>query len=109
MSCLHARRFWGTRWAALPTKITSMRSRDMHENRVTATRRTGIFHEGRLIAGSKRRFWHILLLWHADGLAAGQTVQHADVHIIPRRHADVQDPCGGTRWVVADNAPYWKK
>jgi diadenosine tetraphosphate (Ap4A) HIT family hydrolase len=44
-----------------------------------------------------------------DGLAAGQTVEHAHVHIIPRRNGDVADPRGGIRWVIADNAPYWKK
>jgi diadenosine tetraphosphate (Ap4A) HIT family hydrolase len=44
-----------------------------------------------------------------DGLAAEQTVLHAHVHIIPRRHGDVPDPRGGIRWVIADNAPYWKK
>jgi diadenosine tetraphosphate (Ap4A) HIT family hydrolase len=44
-----------------------------------------------------------------DGLAAGQTVQHAHVHVIPRREGDVPDPRGGIRWVVAENAPYWKK
>lgn len=44
-----------------------------------------------------------------DGLAAGQTVEHAHVHVIPRRTGDVPDPRGGIRWVIADNAPYWKK
>ena len=44
-----------------------------------------------------------------DGLAAGQTVLHAHVHVIPRRHGDVADPRAGIRWVIADNAPYWKK
>jgi diadenosine tetraphosphate (Ap4A) HIT family hydrolase len=44
-----------------------------------------------------------------DGLAAGQTVEHAHVHIIPRRNGDVPDPRGGIRWVIADNAPYWRK
>jgi hypothetical protein len=43
-----------------------------------------------------------------DGLAAGQTVLHAHVHVIPRRKGDVPDPRGGIRWVIADNAPYWK-
>jgi diadenosine tetraphosphate (Ap4A) HIT family hydrolase len=43
-----------------------------------------------------------------DGLAAGQTVPHAHVHIIPRREGDVPDPRGGIRWVIAENAPYWK-
>jgi diadenosine tetraphosphate (Ap4A) HIT family hydrolase len=44
-----------------------------------------------------------------DGLAAGQTVPHAHVHVIPRRWGDVPDPRGGIRWVLADKAPSWKK
>jgi diadenosine tetraphosphate (Ap4A) HIT family hydrolase len=44
-----------------------------------------------------------------DGLAAGQTIAHAHIHIIPRRHGDVTDPRGGIRCVIAQNAPYWKK
>ena len=44
-----------------------------------------------------------------DGLAAGRTVAHAHVHVIPRRKGDVLDPRGGTRWPVAENAPYWNK
>jgi diadenosine tetraphosphate (Ap4A) HIT family hydrolase len=43
-----------------------------------------------------------------DGLAAGQTVPHAHVHVIPRWNGDVPDPRGGVRWVVADKARYWK-
>ena len=34
-----------------------------------------------------------------DGPAAGQTVLHAHVHVVPRRHGDVADPragCGGS-------------
>jgi len=42
-----------------------------------------------------------------DGPAAGQTVMHAHVHVIPRRHGDVADPRGGVRWVVPDKAAYW--
>jgi diadenosine tetraphosphate (Ap4A) HIT family hydrolase len=42
-----------------------------------------------------------------DGLAAGQTVLHAHVHIIPRWNGDVPDPRGGIRWVIADKAAYW--
>jgi len=44
-----------------------------------------------------------------DGLAAGQTVMHAHVHVIPRWSGDVSDPRGGIRWVIADKAAYWKK
>jgi diadenosine tetraphosphate (Ap4A) HIT family hydrolase len=44
-----------------------------------------------------------------DGVAAGQTILHAHVHVIPRRLGDVPDPRGGIRWVIADKAPYWKK
>ena len=42
------------------------------------------------------------------GAAAGQTVWHAHVHLIPRQAGDVEDPRGGVRWVVPAKAPYWK-
>jgi diadenosine tetraphosphate (Ap4A) HIT family hydrolase len=42
-----------------------------------------------------------------DGPAAGQTVMHAHVHVIPRRHGDVADPRGGVRWVLPAKAAYW--
>lgn len=34
------------------------------------------------------------------GRAAGQTVEHAHVHVIPRREGDVEDPRGGVRGVI---------
>src|ERR1700675_1590632 len=42
-----------------------------------------------------------------DGLAAGQTISHAHIHVIPRRPGDVKDPRGGVRWVIAEKAAYW--
>jgi diadenosine tetraphosphate (Ap4A) HIT family hydrolase len=42
-----------------------------------------------------------------DGPAAGQTVLHAHVHVIPRRTGDVADPRGGVRWVIPGKAAYW--
>jgi diadenosine tetraphosphate (Ap4A) HIT family hydrolase len=42
-----------------------------------------------------------------DGAAAGQTVGHAHVHVIPRRAGDVGDPRGGVRWVLPERAAYW--
>ena len=44
-----------------------------------------------------------------DGLAAGQTVEHAHVHIIPRYTGDVPDPRGGIRWIISEHAKYWEK
>ncbi len=41
------------------------------------------------------------------GRAAGQTVGHAHVHIIPRFRGDCDDPRGGIRWVLPENAAYW--
>ena len=42
-----------------------------------------------------------------DGAAAGQTVPHLHLHLIPRYHADVADARGGVRWVIPDKADYW--
>lgn len=43
------------------------------------------------------------------GAAAGQTVDHAHVHVIPRYVADVEDPRGGVRAVVPARARYWER
>ena len=42
-----------------------------------------------------------------DGSAAGQTVPHLHVHLIPRFEGDLPDPRGGVRWVIPDKAKYW--
>ncbi|MCP5349303.1 MAG: HIT family protein [Gammaproteobacteria bacterium] len=42
-----------------------------------------------------------------DGPAAGQTVYHLHIHLIPRYRGDVRDPRGGVRWVIPDKADYW--
>jgi diadenosine tetraphosphate (Ap4A) HIT family hydrolase len=42
-----------------------------------------------------------------DGEAAGQTIPHFHVHVIPRYQGDVLDPRGGVRWVLPDKAAYW--
>lgn len=42
-----------------------------------------------------------------DGEAAGQTVFHLHVHVIPRYRGDVKDPRGGVRWVVPEKVRYW--
>jgi diadenosine tetraphosphate (Ap4A) HIT family hydrolase len=42
-----------------------------------------------------------------DGEAAGQTIVHFHVHVIPRYQGDVLDPRGGVRWVLPDKAAYW--
>jgi diadenosine tetraphosphate (Ap4A) HIT family hydrolase/5-methylcytosine-specific restriction endonuclease McrA len=41
-----------------------------------------------------------------NGDAAGQTIGHAHVHLIPRRQGDVEDPSGGVRGVVPGKAVY---
>ena len=41
------------------------------------------------------------------GEAAGQTVGHAHLHVIPRYRGDVPDPRGGIRWIIPDKARYW--
>ena len=42
-----------------------------------------------------------------EGSAAGQTIGHAHIHIIPRREGDITDPRGGIRWVMPTKAKYW--
>lgn len=44
-----------------------------------------------------------------DGVAAGQTVPHAHVHVIPRYLGDDADPRGGIRKVIPARAPYWEE
>jgi ATP adenylyltransferase len=41
-----------------------------------------------------------------SGEAAGQTINHAHVHLIPRRQDDVKDPKGGVRGVIPGKAAY---
>ena len=42
-----------------------------------------------------------------DGAAAGQTVPHLHIHLIPRYDGDQPDPRGGVRWVIPEKADYW--
>ena len=42
-----------------------------------------------------------------DGPAAGQTVPHCHLHLIPRYVGDVPDPRGGVRWIIPGKAKYW--
>lgn len=44
-----------------------------------------------------------------DGPAAGQTVPHLHIHLIPRYCENGVDPRGGVRWVVPGKADYWSK
>jgi len=44
-----------------------------------------------------------------NGTAAGQTVMHLHIHLIPRYAGDTEDPRGGVRWIMPEKAPYWKK
>ena len=42
-----------------------------------------------------------------DGAAAGQTVPHLHIHLIPRYDGDQPNPRGGIRWVIPEKADYW--
>jgi diadenosine tetraphosphate (Ap4A) HIT family hydrolase len=41
------------------------------------------------------------------GKAAGQTILHTHLHVIPRYTGDVAEPRGGIRWVLPETARYW--
>jgi diadenosine tetraphosphate (Ap4A) HIT family hydrolase len=41
-----------------------------------------------------------------DGEAAGQTIMHLHVHLIPRYRGDVEDPRGGVRHVIPGRGNY---
>lgn len=40
------------------------------------------------------------------GAAAGQTINHVHIHIIPRYNGDMTDPKGGVRGVIPDKQKY---
>ena len=40
------------------------------------------------------------------GEAAGQSVHHLHVHVMPRYKGDVEDPRGGVRWILRNKANY---
>ena len=44
-----------------------------------------------------------------DGAAAGQTVSHLHIHLIPRYTGDRVDPRGGVRWIIPEKADYWSR
>jgi ATP adenylyltransferase len=40
------------------------------------------------------------------GATAGQTIMHAHIHLIPRRHGDILNPRGGVRGVIPAKMDY---
>ncbi len=42
-----------------------------------------------------------------NGELAGQSIPHLHVHLMPRYKGDVENPKGGVRWVIPENADYW--
>ncbi len=44
-----------------------------------------------------------------DGVAAGQTVMHLHIHLIPRYIGDRPESRGGIRWIFPEKAAYWER
>lgn len=71
---------------------------------------------------TKKHMWalvdHVIetltILFHPDGFnvginmgeAAGQSVQHVHIHVIPRYKGDVENPRGGVRGVIPNKQNY---
>jgi diadenosine tetraphosphate (Ap4A) HIT family hydrolase len=43
-----------------------------------------------------------------DDAAAGQTIPHLRIHLIPHYDGDLADPRDGMRYVIPETAKYWK-
>ena len=41
-----------------------------------------------------------------DGAAAGQTIFHLHIHLIPRRIGDIENPRGGVRGIIPEKRNY---
>lgn len=41
-----------------------------------------------------------------SGRAAGQTIDHCHIHLIPRFEGDIEDPTGGVRGVIPERRVY---
>jgi diadenosine tetraphosphate (Ap4A) HIT family hydrolase len=63
--------------------------------------------KGTLDAGSPRPDGYNLGI--NIGEAAGQTVMHLHVHVIPRYHGDMDDPRGGVRHVIPEHGNYLRR
>ena len=44
-----------------------------------------------------------------EGAAAGRTIDHLHIQIIPRYVGDVENPKGGIRWIFPEKADYTKQ
>ena len=42
-----------------------------------------------------------------NGEAAGESIKDWHVHVIAGNKGDVENPRGGVRWVIANQANYW--
>jgi diadenosine tetraphosphate (Ap4A) HIT family hydrolase len=76
---------------------------------LSTTEWTGLFELARQVAQSLAARSEVdgVNLGLNSGMAAGQTVDHAHLHVIPRRQGDVADSRGGVRWVIPGRADYW--
>jgi len=70
----------------------------MELHKILAEQRLSLVKEDNTITGFNVGF--------NSGVDAGQTVDHAHIHLIPRRKGDVKDPTGGVRGVIPEKQKY---
>jgi len=79
---------------------------DIYQPEINAIQ--SLLHTGRNLIKKKDTLVSAFNIGINTGEAAGQTIFHCHLHLIPRRDGDVADPVGGVRNIILDKGNYIK-